>query len=89
MARSYPAMTMETVSVTYHIEKTLGGKSGATMRTNYNQTLKQADRNGMIRLDDSGKIAFVKPGVTINIPASLYPEDIYTLDLLKDKADLS
>ena len=89
MANARPAMTTPQVSVTYFKTKTIGGKTGATMKTHYNQTLKQADRAGVIRLNDEGKIAHVGPDVTINLPASLYKEDVYELGLLKDMADLS
>ena len=88
MARSYSAMTMETASVSYFVEKEIGGKSGAIMKTHYSQTLKQADRAGVIRLNEEGKItAILRDNVTITLPKSLYPEDVYSLDMLPERVD--
>lgn len=93
MANAHPTMSHPQVSVTYYQEKSMGANKKATMRTHYNQTLKQADRAGVIRLDEEGKITYVGssvPGtsvITINIPASFYEEDVYSLDLLKEGKD--
>lgn len=80
MARSYPAQTMGQVSVLlYKVTPLKGGKG--TARTHYNYTLDQAMREGVITLNDEGKItAVLDENAKIDLPASLKPEDVFALD---------
>lgn len=85
MARSYPAMSMSQVSVTYFRAKPLGGDgSGGEVRTHYNQTLQQADRAGVITLNGDGKItAVLNPDCHINLPEGIFAEDVFDIAFLK------
>ena len=79
MARSYPAQSMGQVSVLLHKVVNLKGGKG-TMKTHYNFTLDQAMRNGVIRLNDDGKITEVlDENAKIDIPKGMLPEDVFAI----------
>lgn len=79
MARSFAAQTMGQVTVKLlKVTPVKGGKG--TMRTHYSFTLKQADRDGVIRLNDEGKIVeILDPAVKIELPEGMGKEDVFAL----------
>lgn len=85
MANANPAQTMEQVSVHWsEFRKFKGKASTGGMKTHHNMTLKQADRKGIIRLDEEGKIVeIIEKSTVINLPSTLRPEDVYAISFYK------
>ncbi len=78
MARSYPAQTMGSVAVRFTVVKPLGGKSTGTVTTHYNMTPEQAMRDGILVLNNDGKITkLLRDGVDFDLPKHLQPEDVF------------
>lgn len=78
-------LSMSQVSVTYwkFTPFNPGSDGSGGTKTHYNQTLPQALRSGVIQMNDAGKItAILDPSVTVNIPGTLRPEDVYSLELI-------
>lgn len=82
MADATPAQSGKTTEVAYYaVTRT---PMGAEIRTNYRHTVAQAARNGAIALDAAGKISgFLKEGVVLTLPKGVAPEDIMSLDFLR------
>ena len=71
---------MGQVTVRFCKKTPLKGNIKGNITTHYNMTLKQADREGVIVLNDDGKIVKVlQEGADIQLPESLRPEDIFAL----------
>ena len=59
------------------------GVKGGT-RTSYNRTVAQAARDGIITIDNDGRItAVLNHLATIDLPEGIFPEDVFSLDFLK------
>jgi len=84
MAKANPALTMKVVAVRWSEYRPFkNGVKGGT-RTSYNRTVHQAARDGVIRIDDDGKIVEVLNHLaTIDLPEGIFPEDVFSLDFLK------
>jgi hypothetical protein len=71
---------MAQVSVVYSLITELTGGVKGTCKSHYCDTLKQADRRGVIRLNDAGKIVeVINKDITVNLPKGVGYEDVYEL----------
>lgn len=83
MANANVASRMQQVSVLLY--KITALPKGCECRTHYSWTLKQADRNGAIRLDDEGMVTdILEKNLKFDLPAGMQLEDIMATDLLKE-----
>ena len=82
MANANPAQHMETVGVKpYKVHEM---DNGCTSRTHYSWTLKQADRQGAIRLDEDGLVVeIMEKNLEFDLPKNVELEDVLHPDLLK------